>query len=391
MKDCVWVLQQCLDHVLHLCLESLPTAFQTALLSSRWIPGGHIISPPHVAPLLCLKHRNTHLLMLMHAYYSQWVVSYPSLSPVDPVWSMHLQTCVVRDLDGQRWVACICFSPGESQTRRLTLLWTRVRSCWQQHQDNLSFPSLLHSERLWSAPNRKQTPLIADSCPWLMILIQFPKPVFFSSWNVSSVLPWTIILIALCWHPRLARWVLCRGFDMHTRTGKQASLESFSRNQTRLGENDSYSSYAFMSAAEIFSKWSPGDWDHQSWEDCFCRCHTSLFVLCLRVWYGWLGDALTREINMGNEIMSDEETSSKNPLLFNRGFTHAAPSGNNQQNFPKQLSLPGPAVLSDSSHRYIYFLPHFIHSIQSVIENMHFSLFLTLFSYLLVRNDSGFC
>lgn len=45
---------------------------------------------------------------------------------------------------------------------------------------------------------------------------------------------------------------------MHTRTGKQASLESFSRNQTRLGENDSYSSYAFMSAAEIFSKWSPG-------------------------------------------------------------------------------------------------------------------------------------
>lgn len=200
-----------------------------------------------------------------------------------------------------------------------------------------------------------------------MILIQFPKPVFFSSWNVSSVLPWTIILIALCWHPRLARWVLGRGFDMHTRAGKQASLESFSRNQTRLGENDRYSSYAFMLAAEIFSKWSPGDWNHQSWEDCFCRCHTSLFVLCLRVWYGWLSNALTREINMGKEIMSDEETSSKNPLLFNWGFTHAAPSGNNLQNFPKQLSLPGPAVLSDSSHRYIYFLPHFIYSIWSLI------------------------
>lgn len=70
---------------------------------------------------------------------------------------------------------------------------------------------------------------------------------------------------------------------------------------------------------------------------------------------------------MGKEITSDEETSSKNPLLFNRGFTHAALSGNNQQNFPKQLSLPGPAVLSDSSHRYIYSLPRFIHGIPSVI------------------------
>lgn len=71
---------------------------------------------------------------------------------------------------------------------------------------------------------------------------------------------------------------------------------------------------------------------------------------------------------MRKEIMSDEETSSKNPHLFSRGFTHAAPSGNNQPNFPKQLSLPGPAVLSDSSHRYIYFLPQFILSIEICIS-----------------------
>lgn len=38
-------------------------------------------------------------------------------------------------------------------------------------------------------------------------------------------------------------------------------------------------------------------------------------------------------------------------------------------NFPKQLSLPGPAVLSDSSHRYVCFLLHFIHSAVSVITN----------------------
>lgn len=52
--------------VLHLCFQVIPTAFQTALPSSGEIPG-HII---HVAPLLCLKHRNTRFLMLTHAYYS---------------------------------------------------------------------------------------------------------------------------------------------------------------------------------------------------------------------------------------------------------------------------------------------------------------------------------
>lgn len=89
-------------------------------------------------------------------------------------------------------------------------------------------------------------------------------------------------------------------------------------------------------------------------------------VLYLRVWYGWLGDALTREI----KIISDEETSRKNPLLFRWGFTHAAPRVETiSANFPKQLSLPGPAALPDSSHRYVCFLLQFIHSTVSVITN----------------------
>lgn len=73
---------------------------------------------------------------------------------------------------------------------------------------------------------------------------------------------------------------------------------------------------------------------------------------------------------MGKEIISDEETSSKNPLLFHWGFTHAAPRVETiSANFPKQLSLPGPAVLSDSSHRYVCFLLQFIHSAVSLITN----------------------
>lgn len=95
MKDCAGTAAV---HVLHPSLQSIPTAFQMALSSSRGIPGGRILSPPHVAPLLCLKQRNTHLLMRMQGCYSRLDVSYPSLSPVNPVWSMHLQTCAVRAL-----------------------------------------------------------------------------------------------------------------------------------------------------------------------------------------------------------------------------------------------------------------------------------------------------
>lgn len=36
-------------------------------------------------------------------------------------------TAILTDIEG-----CISFLPGESQTRRLTLLWTHVGSCWQQ-------------------------------------------------------------------------------------------------------------------------------------------------------------------------------------------------------------------------------------------------------------------
>lgn len=93
--------------------------------------------------------------------------------------------------------------------RRHTFLWTFMSGHAEDgrvHCTGQTIPILIpaRSERQWSASNRKQTPLIADSCPWLMILNQYPKPMFFSFWNVSSVLPWPISLIALCWHQRLA-------------------------------------------------------------------------------------------------------------------------------------------------------------------------------------------
>lgn len=112
MKNCVWILQQRFHGSCPPFLfVSSGYPFQTASLSSRGIPGGHINSLLHRAPLLCLKHRSTHLLRLMHACYGQLVVSCPSpLSRRYPARSMHLQMCVVSctatltDIEG---VACI--------------------------------------------------------------------------------------------------------------------------------------------------------------------------------------------------------------------------------------------------------------------------------------------
>lgn len=131
-----------------------------------------------------------------------------------------------------------------------------VWSCWgqlgSQHR-----PDNPHPWRLCSASNRKQTPLIADSCLWLMILIQFSKPVFFS-FAPSEI-------FHQCCHGQLV-WLLCTGIKAGwenrpdgsraecltcTRAGKQAwclLLEPFSLNQTRLRENVSYFGYAFTSA-----------------------------------------------------------------------------------------------------------------------------------------------
>lgn len=55
---------------------------------------------------------------------------------------------------------------------------------------------------LYSASNRKQTPLISDSCQWLMILIQFSKAAFFSFASSET-------FHQFC-HGQLA-WLLCAG------------------------------------------------------------------------------------------------------------------------------------------------------------------------------------
>lgn len=76
---------------------------------------------------------------------------------------------------------------------------------------------------------------------------------FSSFWNVSSVLPWPISLIALRWHQRLAvraASLMCPGPS--AQHGKQAqclSLETFWHNQTRPGVKNSHPSYALKMSA----------------------------------------------------------------------------------------------------------------------------------------------
>lgn len=170
----------------------------------------HIVCPSKTTRLLCLKNRKT------HSTSSCWYILYNTANTLQliPLCLLLAQFCTCKHVVYhalQPWqiemrLCCLVFP-------WLTTVNTAAHFCASGHAEDSwghctgqIIPILIpvRGKRLWSAPNRKQTPWIADSCPWLMILIQFPKPMFFSFWNVSSVLPWPISLIALCWHQRLS-------------------------------------------------------------------------------------------------------------------------------------------------------------------------------------------
>lgn len=158
----------------------------------------HIVCPSGTA-VLCLKHKKAswHKTQLRQKHINQEKekkndISHPLCYYCCSCTCRCLTTVTLTNRD-----VLVCFQWW------LRLQWTFcVWSCRGQpgskQQPDNRHPST-HLKSVFD-PNRKQTPL--NSCPWLMILIQFSKPVFFSFSPPE--------MFHQCCHGQLV-WLLCAG------------------------------------------------------------------------------------------------------------------------------------------------------------------------------------